>query len=176
MILAAELPKLRAQKNLSPELVRLAGSLERINPITKAELVALFLPTVRELATAKQHCSPYLVALGLLLNRAPLYGGPETVVAAEHVEQAFETLSDLDWTEPEIVEIQTLFLRAARIVDDPRVDLPKSLRQKIASKLEKSGVAQLKLRSLHAFLPVAGLDRSSLFGESLPPGLVIADA
>jgi molecular chaperone DnaK (HSP70) len=175
-ILAAELPKLRAQKNLSPELVRLAGSLERINPITKAELVALFLPTVRELATAKQHCSPYLVALGLLLNRAPLYGGPETVVAADHVEQAFETLSDLDWTEPELAEIQTLFLRAARVVDNPRVDLPKSLRQKIASKLEKSGVAQLKLRSLHAFLPVAGLDRSSLFGESLPPGLVIADA
>jgi hypothetical protein len=90
------------------------------------------------------------------------------------VEQAFETLSDLDWTEPELAEIQTLFLRAARIVDNPRVDLPKSLRQKIASKLEKSGVAQLKLRSLHAFLPVAGLDRSSLFGESLPPGLVIA--
>jgi molecular chaperone DnaK (HSP70) len=175
-ILAAELPKLRTQKNLSPELVRLAGSLERINPITKAELVALFLPTVHELATAKQHCSPYLVALGLLLNRTPLYGGPETVVGADHVEQAFKTLSDLDWTEPELAEIQTLFLRAARIVDNPRVDLPKSLRQKIASKLEKSGVAQLKLRSLHAFVPVAGLDRSSLFGESLPPGLVIAGA
>ena len=175
-ILAAELPKLRAQKNLSPELVRLAGSLERINPITKAELVALFLPTVRELATAKQHCSPYLVALGLLLNRTPLYGGPETVVAVDHVEQAFETLSDLDWTEPELAEIQTLFMRAARIVNNPRVDLPKTLREKIASKLEKSGIGQLKLRSLHAFLPIAGLDRSSVFGESLPPGLVIAGA
>jgi uncharacterized protein DUF3731 len=175
-ILAVELPKLRAKKNLSPELVRLAGSLERINPITKAELVALFLPTVRELATAKQHCSPYLVALGLLLNRTPLYSGPETVVAVDHVEQAFETLSDLDWTEPELAEIQTLFVRAARIVNNPRIDLPKSLREKIASKLEKSGVAQLKLRGLHAFLPVAGLDRSSLFGESLPPGLVIAGA
>jgi hypothetical protein len=61
-------------------------------------------------------------------------------------------------------------------VNNPRVDLPKSLREKIASKLEKSGVAQLKLRSLHVFIPIAGLDRSSLFGESLPPGLVIAGA
>lgn len=173
-ILATELAKLRTQKNLSPELVRLAGSLERINPITKAELVNLFLPTVRELATAKQHCSPYLVALGLLLNRAPLYGGPETVVSADHVEQAFKTLSDLDWTDPELVEIQILFLRAARIVNNRRVDLPKSLREKIASRLEKAGVAQSKLRGLREFLPVAGLDRSSLFGESLPPGLVIA--
>ena len=173
-VLAAELPKLRAQKNPAPELVRLAGSLERIDPNTKAELVALFLPTVRDLAAAKQHCAPYLVALGLLLNRAPLYGGPETVVAPDHVKQAFETLSDLDWTEPELSEIQTLFLRAARIVNNPSVDLPKSLREKIGSKLEKSGVAQLKVRTLHTFVPVAGLDRSTLFGESLPPGLVIA--
>jgi molecular chaperone DnaK (HSP70) len=173
-VLAPELPKLRAQKNLPPELLRLTGSLERINPITKAELVDLFLPTVRELAAAKQHCASYLVALGLLLNRSPLYAGPETVVAANRVEQAFETLRDLDWTEPELAEIQTLFLRAARIVNNPNVDLPKSLREKIASKLEKSGVAPLKLRGLRTFLPVAGLDRSSLFGESLPPGLVIA--
>jgi molecular chaperone DnaK (HSP70) len=173
-ILAAELPKLRAQKNPPPELVRLAGSLERINPVRKAELVDLFLPVVRYLATAKQHCASYLVALGLLLNRTPLYAGPETVLAADYVERAFEMLSDLDWAEPELAEIQTLFLRAARIVDNPRVDLAKSLREKIASKLEKSGVAQLKLRRLHTFLPVAGLDRSALFGESLPPGLVIA--
>jgi molecular chaperone DnaK (HSP70) len=173
-ILAAELPKLRAQKNLAPELVRLAGSLERINPITKAELVDLFLPAVRDLAAAKQHCASHLVALGLLLNRTPLYGGPETVLGPDRVKQAFETLCDLDWTEPELVEIQTLFLRAARMVNNPSVDLPKSLREKIASKLEKSGVAQLKLRRLHTFLPVAELDRSTLFGESLPPGLIIA--
>jgi molecular chaperone DnaK (HSP70) len=174
-VLEPELPKLRTQKNPSPELLRLTGSLERINPITKAELVDLFLPTVRDLATAKQHCAPYLVALGLLLNRSPLYAGPETVVAADQVEQAFETLRDLDWAEPELTEIQTLFLRAARIVNNPNVDLPKSLRERIASKLEKSGVAPVKVRLLRAFLPVAGLDPSALFGESLPPGLVIAE-
>jgi molecular chaperone DnaK (HSP70) len=173
-VLAPELAKLHAQKNVPPELLRLTGSLERINPITKAQLVELFLPAVRELAAAKQHCASHLVALGRLLNRSPLYAGPETVVAAKHVEQAFEKLRDLDWTEPELAEIQTLFLRAARIVNNPNVDLPKPLREKIASKLEKSGVAPLKLRGLRAFLPDAGLDRTALFGESLPPGLVIA--
>jgi hypothetical protein len=51
--------------------------------------------------------------------------------------------------------------------------LPKALREKIASKLEKSGVAGQKLRRLRMFVPVAGLDRASLFGESLPPGLLL---
>ena len=40
-----------------------------------------------QLAEAKQHCAPYLAALGLLLNRAPLYAGPETVVHAFPVGQ-----------------------------------------------------------------------------------------
>ena len=59
------------------ELVRLTGSLELISHDTKAELVSCFLDIAVTLARAKQHCAPYLAALGLLLNRTPLYAGPE---------------------------------------------------------------------------------------------------
>jgi molecular chaperone DnaK (HSP70) len=173
-ILAPELPKLRSQKNPSAELVRLAGSLERINSVTKVELVNLFLRTVSELAANKLYCAPYLAALGLLLNRTPLYAGLENVIPATHVEQAYEALSDLDWSEPELAEIQTLFLRAGRIVDSPDVDLPARLREKIVSKLQKSGVAPSRIGRLRTFVPIAQADRASFFGESLPPGLVIA--
>jgi len=165
------------KKTCHPELVRLAGSLERIIQSAKAELVALFLPTVHELASTKQHCSPYLVALGLLLNRTPLYGGPETVVGADHVEQAFETLSDLDWTEPELAEIRPFFCA-------PRASW--TIRESICDEISPSensfetgknpGIAQLSCEAFTRSFPVAGLDRSSLFGESLPPGLVIAGA
>lgn len=172
-ILVPELPKLRSQGTLPAELVRLAGSLERINPIAKAELFDHFLRTARELAAKKQYCAPYLAALGLLLNRTPLYAGPENVVPPIHVEQAYDALSDLDWTEPELAEMQTLFVRAGRIVDNPNIDLPGRLREKIASKLQKSGVAPSKLARLRTFVPVASVDRASLFGESLPPGLII---
>jgi molecular chaperone DnaK (HSP70) len=172
-ILLSELPKLRTQETLPAELVRLAGSLERISLHTKAELLDHFLRTARELAAKKQYCAPYLVALGLLLNRTPLYAEPENIVPPIHVGQAYDALSDLDWTEPELAEIQTLFLRAARVVDNPSVDLPSRLREKIASKLEKSGVTPSRLARLRTFIPVASLDRASLFGESLPPGLVI---
>jgi molecular chaperone DnaK (HSP70) len=172
-ILAPELPKLLNQKNPPAELIRLAGSLERINQSTKGELVDHFLRVARELAAQKQYCVPYLAALGLLLNRTPLYAGPESVLPPVHVQQAYDAFSDLDWANPEVAETQTLFLRAGRIVDNPSVDVPKSLREKIASKLQKSGVAQSKLARLRGFVPVASVDRAGLFGESLPPGLVI---
>jgi molecular chaperone DnaK (HSP70) len=170
-ILIPEMPRLAAGKN--SELVRLAGSLERIDVNQKIELVDLFLATARTLAAAKQHCAPYLSALGLLLNRAPFYAGPETVISPDHVERAFDALSDLEWTEPELGEIQTLFLRAARVVDSSHLDLPKSLRQKIATKLEKWGVAPVRLAKVRGFVPLAATDRASLFGESLPPGLAL---
>ena len=171
MILAQELPKLRTQKNPPAELVRLIGSLERIG--SKPEMIELFLARAHELAATKQYCAPYLVALGLLLNRTPFYAGADFIVSSVHVERAIEALSDLDWSLPELAEVQTLFLRAARIVNDPAIDLPKALREKIASKLEKSGVAAVRIARLRTFVPIAGSERTSLFGESLPPGLMI---
>jgi DNA-K related protein len=173
MILLPELVKLRSQKNPSPELVRLTGSLERIGSDTKAELIELYLRILRELVINQQHCAPYLVALGLLLNRAPLYAGPDAVVPPVYVERVFDAFSELDWTTPELAEIQTLFLRAGRVVDDPAIDLPRALREKIASKLEKSGVTRVKASKLRTFVPIAGSERANLFGESLPPGLVV---
>ena len=85
-------------------------------------------------------------------------------------------MRSLDWAAPELAEIQTLFLRAARLVDDPALDLPKGLREKIASKLDKTGVAPLKVARLRTFVPLEGADRAGLFGESLPPGLVLGRA
>jgi molecular chaperone DnaK (HSP70) len=172
-ILASELSKLRAQTNQPAELVRLMGALERINPATKAELVERFLQAARALAINRQHSAPHLVALGLLLNRSLFYAGPDFVLPPLQVETAYETLSDLDWSDPLLLEIQALFLRAGRLVNDPKIDLPKSLREKIASKLQKAGVAPAKVARLRSYIPLALADRANLFGEALPPGLVI---
>jgi hypothetical protein len=172
-ILAPELSRLPMQANLPAELVRLAGALERTSVTTKSKLLNPFLLTARELALKKQHSAPYLVALGLLLNRSPLYAGPAFVMPATHVEKAYDALSDLDWTDPYLVEIHTLFLRAARVVNNPKIDLPKSLRDKIASQLQKAGLPPSKVARIRSFVPIVLADRANLFGESLPPGLVI---
>src|SRR5260221_2947213 len=115
-------------------------------------MINLFLKAAPELAITKQYAAPYLVALGLLLNRTPFYAGPDCVVPSVQVERAFEALSDLDWCAPELAEVQTLFLRAGRSVDDPIIDLPRVLRQKIGSKLAKSGVADAKLGQRPSFI------------------------
>ena len=173
-ILTSFLPSLLSESPASPELIRLAGALERLDPDTKSQLVGSFLSHARRLADAGGHCAPFLVALGLLLNRSPLYAGPEAVLPPSLVEQAFLELSDLDWSEPTLVEAQPLFLRAARVVNDRNLDLPKSLRERIAAKLEKAGVPSHRAGRLRQFVPVETSEQSRLFGEALPPGLVIS--
>jgi molecular chaperone DnaK (HSP70) len=173
-ILAPELDKIYRHSSPPAELIRLAGSLERLPHETKAGLITRFVGTAADLAHEKKPCTPYLAALGLLLSRAPLYAGPETVVSPDLVESAYQAFRDFDWTEPETSELKTLFLRAARVVGNRSLDLPKSLRNRIADKLERSGVASLRTARLRGFVPVGRGERISLYGESLPPGLILS--
>jgi molecular chaperone DnaK (HSP70) len=171
-LLAGELVSIRAGK-APPELVRLAGSLERLPRETKADLIQTFIAQVLQRVDGKQHWAPYLAALGLLLNRAPLYAGPETVVVVEFVERAYAAFQDFDWAEPQLSELHNLFLRAARVVDDRNLDVPKSLRNQIARKLESVGIAPIRTATIKAFTPVGSIDCITLYGEPLPAGLVL---
>jgi hypothetical protein len=139
-ILAPKLDKIRTRNKLLPELIRLVGSLERLSNPTKTELANLFIDMGSDLAREKKHCAPYLAALGHILSRAPLYAGPETVVPPDLVERAYETFCRFDWQAPELAEMPSLFLRAARVVGNRSFDLPKALRHRIAAKLENAPV------------------------------------
>jgi molecular chaperone DnaK (HSP70) len=174
-VMADELDKISGPKQPPPELVLLAGSLERLDHEIKRELIERFVSAAGDLARRGGHAAPYLAALGLLLNRAPLYAGPETVVSPKLVELAYDALFRLDWAPSEMSELHTLFLRAARVVDNRSLDVAPSLRSRIADKLEKMGVAPLKTAKLRAFVPVTASERPGLFGERLPPGLILGE-
>ena len=174
-LLVAEKDKIGQPKSVSPELIRMAGSFERIGHELKAELIGRFIETVVELASQQKHCAPYLAALGLLLNRTPFYAGPESVVPPTLVERAYEAFRPFDWNDPEFVEAQVLFLRAARAVNDRRLDLSKSLRNQIADKLEKCKIAPVKAGRLRNVVPVERAERLSLYGEAVPPGLILGE-
>ena len=174
IVLAAEIDKIREGKVCPPELIRMAGSFERLGHELKTELVERFIEMAVDLASQRKHCAPYLTALGLLLNRTPFYSGPESVAPPVLVEQVYEALRAFDWKDPEFAEVQVLFLRAARAVDDRRLDLPKSLRHKIAARLEKCGIAPVKTGRLRKAMQIERTERISLFGEALPPGLILS--
>jgi hypothetical protein len=174
-VLAPELPKLCQQTSPPPELVLLAGSLERLDRDLKIELIERFIDVGARLEGEKKHNAHFLAALGLLLNRAPLYGGPEIVVPPAFVQAAFDAFSRFEWNGPSRLELQTLFLRAARVVDNRGIDVARSLRYRIADKLEKAGVPPAKTAPLKDYMPVARAERAGSFGESLPPGLILRE-
>lgn len=176
-LLEETLPTVRDSKNPSAEAVRLLGALERLTLESKQELFDLLLEKTVARATAGDYVDPYLVTISRLLNRTPLYGGLESVLPPEAVEDAFAAFKKLDWSEPALVEMSTVFLRGARMVDDRSLDVPRSLRQKIMSKLRSAGVKGPRLSPLEQVQSLKQADQVSLFGESLPPGLVLgADA
>ena len=167
VLIASALPKLHQGKNTPAELIRLVGALERIDPAIKSVLIEFFLTR----AISVSYPAPYFVALGQLLNRTPFYAGPEAVVPPELVARAFEALKDLDWkSTPELPE---LFLRAARVTDHRTHDLPRPLRQEIARMLEQAGVPAFKVSRIEQFIPLERAEQVSLYGESLPPGLLL---
>jgi hypothetical protein len=147
--------------------------MERIDRERKMELADLFLARLREAGVYRE---PYLVSLGRLLSRVPMYGGAESVLPAGLVEQAYLDLREHDWSTPEWSEAQTLFLRAARIVGDRALDVPGSVRGEIIVQLRKSGVPGPKLAPLENHVRIQQSDRASLFGESLPAGLLLEGA
>lgn len=176
-LFADEIEGIRQRGDATPELIHLLGSLERLGHEAKMEMIERFIEAGLARAQAQKHPAPYFTALSLLLNRAPLYAGPETVVPPEQVERAFEAFAKLDWRDPANAELATLFLRAARVVDNRSLDVSRSVRQKIASKLEKAGVPTLRVAKVRNFMPMERSERLSLYAEALPPGLLLrADA
>jgi molecular chaperone DnaK (HSP70) len=171
-LLAAE--KIFERKNVPAELIRMVGAFERIGQDRKRALVERFIETVVELASKKKHCAPYLAALGFLLSRTPFYAGPETIAPPALVEQAYEAFRRFDWKDAEFSEVQTLFLRAARAVDDRRLDVPAALRSRIADKLEKCGITPVRTDRLRKVEPLQRAERLSFYGEAVPPGLILS--
>ena len=160
-------------KNPPAELIRMAGAFERLPQDKKRELITLFLERATDNLDAGKAAGAYLVALTLLLNRAPLYAGPEAVVPPEWVERAYDRLRAFDWEDERHRETLPLFLRAARVVDNPYLDVTKPIRKKIATQLERAGLAPVKVVPVRDYAPLEKADRAGLLGESLPAGIVI---
>lgn len=164
----------QAEKKPPAEAVRLLGALERLDLERKREIAHLLLERAGARLQEGGYAEPFLAALSRLLNRALLHAGPESVLPPALVAEAYDRLAPFDWDKAGGGELITLFLRAARVVDDRALDLEPGLRRQIAAKLRQAGVAPARLVPLEKFVALQESDRVSLFGESLPAGLVLA--
>jgi molecular chaperone DnaK (HSP70) len=175
-LIEPELSRLIVAKNPPSDLIQLIGSLERLSLELKQALATDFIERAVELIRKGGHASPYLIALNGLLSRIPLYAGPEYVLPPGLVEQAFRVFEKFDWSSVQyVIELRSLFLRAARLTGDRQLDVSRSMARKIAAKLTTAGATNQKVAPLVGVIPLSVNDRSQQFGESLPAGLVLGE-
>ena len=165
---------LRSPKGVVAERIRLLGSLELLHPSDKSKLVDWLLARAKAEAEMEgARPTACFAALGGLLSRALFRAGPEYVLSPAWVGVAFEHLSKLDWKSERFAGLVPLFLRAARIVDERSLNIPKKLSRQIQGKLKKAGVSEARLLPLQGYFPLTKADQDAAYGEALPPGLLV---
>ncbi len=170
-ILNKIIPLLRSSGDPAPEMVYLAGALERISTETKVELIRLFSQNL--LKDRIRHKVPYIWALGRLLSRTPLYAGVHSIIHPRHVTTLFDKVCDFDWRNEPWKGLAGLFALAARCTEQRDIDIDDETQRKISAKMRETKVAIELIRPIENFIAISNEDREIQFGESLPAGLIL---
>jgi hypothetical protein len=163
---------LQNQTEPEPEMVYLSGALEHLSPETKRNLAQMF--SKRLLKGTLKHSPPYTWALGRLLSRTPLYAGRESIVHPREVEQLFERVEEMDWSNQGLTGLNAMFSQAGRCTEQRDIDIDPNLRRRIGAKLRQSGASPHQVEVVEHYVPMDDADRTLQFGETLPAGLVLA--
>lgn len=171
----AQLGRLRNSQRARAERIRLLGGLEKIDLERKEQLFEAFSGFLEKGISEQVHLASILAGLTGLVSRYLFHAGPDRVLPPDCVQSIYSTLKREDWKDGRLSGVIPLFLAAARLVDDRRLDVPSRLGGKIVRKLEKAGVAPGRLLPLQECVPIGREELVSSFGESLPPGLVLEE-
>ncbi len=166
-------PMIRSGNTSVPEIIYLAGALERIPAQTKVELIQLFTATL--LRQQLRHKAPYMWALGRLLSRAPLYADASTIVHPRQVEILFNKVQEVDWSNAEWKGLANLFALAARCTEQRDIDIAHPVRQEIGAKMRAAKCPIDQIHQVEKFVALNHNDREIQFGETLPSGLILVN-
>ena len=152
------------------DMVRLAGSLERVPVARKVQLGEWLL---KRLQKGELSASGVWWSLGRLGARTPLYGSAHAVVpshvAGAWLERALE--SDLASVEQAAFAVAQL----ARLTHDRQRDLDPALRERAATALSRTREADLWIKLIREGGSLTAAEEGRVFGESLPPGLRLGE-
>jgi hypothetical protein len=148
------------------ELVRLAGSLERVPPARKLALGEALLERI----AAEGPSAHALWALGRLGARVPFHGSVHQVVPADAAEEWIRRLLAFE-VAPGAVAFPLAQL--ARRSGDRARDVPGDLRAEVAALLRRAGAAPEAVHAVEEVAETSEEGEQRIFGESLPPGLTL---
>ena len=158
--------KAKRQLKGQEEMLRLVGSLERLDPMTKADWGEWLLAEIE----AGRASSTAVWTFARLGARAPFSSTATNVVDSERVELWLERLMALNWSKLENAAFAAAHL--ARRTDDRLRDVSDECREKVLARLERERAQDLAPVVRDA-LPLEALDESKFVGDALPPGLVL---
>jgi molecular chaperone DnaK (HSP70) len=153
----------------SAEIALLAGALESLSSETRGILLRRLVKSIE----AQSKNPAFWKALGRLLSRVLFHAGAEQILSPDFVEEAWESLREIDPGESLRPEVAAAWLRAARLTGLRPVDVPKSTRNQIDSLLKRWDINEVRRRVLHECVPLAASDQTGLLGEAPPPGLTL---
>ncbi|MDM0089283.1 MULTISPECIES: Hsp70 family protein [unclassified Variovorax] len=150
------------------ELLRMAASFERIQPADKMQFGRWLLHRLQQGAAAELWW-----ALGRLGARQPLYASLHHVLPPAVAQDWLAQIADItpDWARDESAAFAVA--QIARATGDRARDLPEALRLQIAAQLQAAHAAPSWAAMVRDVTVLDEADQRRVFGEALPPGLVL---
>ncbi len=150
------------------ELLRMAASFERIRPADKVRFGQWLLQRLRQRPTHELWW-----ALGRLGARQPLYASLHHVLPPATAQDWIAQIAAIapDWARHEAAAFAVA--QIARATGDRARDLPEALRLRIAEQLQAAHAAPGWAAMVREATMLDEADQRRVFGEALPPGLVL---
>ncbi len=156
--------------NLTIELLRLVGSLERLPPKDKESILRTLVESM-----GKKRMEPLVPAMlwgiGRLGARVPIYAGYESLTRADRVEALLKKLLTLPIVSQESnrSHLSLCLMQCARLTGDRRRDLSHSFRTSLLASVADWNLAEKHMQPIRE-LTASEEDLESIVGDSLPLG------
>ncbi len=147
------------------DMVRLAGSLERVPVERKIEVAEWLLTRLRKSSENPQGWW----AIGRIGARRPFYGSAHSVVPADVAVRWLDAILALDWKKIEPAAFAAV--QVARMTGDRSRDLPPDVRANVVRRLEAANAPRTWIAMVRETVELDEADEGRVFGESLPAGL-----
>jgi len=106
--------------------------------------------------------------------REPLYGPVDRIILPDEVVSWIETILNKKWRNPR--PVGTAMARLASLTGDRKRDLPPEVIERVIEWLAPHEWSGPSIKTLTEVLPIDQQEESIIFGESVPPGIILHES